>query len=185
MQKKEMDYGFTLVELVIAVVILSAILACIFSFFEFSMKSNSYVQDHYQAQVNARKAISSMNSEIRESNMAVISGVTHKAVEVFSGGMKMNVYTDIDDDNSLELVQYKIENKQLLMGTAELGYSPTSWTILSDHICNMSATIPVEAFVISGKEIKIKLLLQDENGSLKDEPISVVTSITVRNKGAM
>ena len=185
MRTKINDHGMTLVELVIAVALLSGVMAAIYYFLSFSMKSYYFVQDHYQAELNARRAVTAMADDIRKAKPVNISGTGHLAAEVLDGGMTLNVYTDIDNDGIMELVKYKIEDNQLKMGSAELGSTPTGWTVLADKIYNESAAPAVAAFTISGKQIGIKLEIRDENSSLKEAPVSVSTSVSVRSKGAM
>ncbi len=182
MHSRENDLGFTLIELVIAVAILSTVLGSIFLFFQYTMKSFHYVETHYQAEFNAKKVIWAMSDHIREANMVVIGGSSHYGVEILGGGLAMNVYSDIDEDGVAELIHYKIEDRQLFMGTAELGSNPSSYTVLADQV-NNTATEP--AFTVSGKKISIRLMLQAEASSLREEPVSIATSIAVRNKGAM
>lgn len=185
MRIKMNDRGLTLVELIIAVALLSGVMATIYYFFGFSMKSHYFVQEHYQAELNARRTVMSMADDIRKAKSVMIGATRHLAVEVSNGGMTLNVYTDTDNDGTMELVSYKVEDKQLKMGTAELGNAPADWTVLADKIFNASATPVVPAFTISGKQVGIKLEIKDENSSLDEAPVSVVTSISVRSKGAM
>lgn len=185
MKIKMNDQGFTLVELVIAVALLTAVLGGIYYFFHFSMKSYNYIQDHYQAEFNARKAARGMAEDIRSANSVMINGTKHLALEILNSGMTLNVYTDDDDDGTLELVQYKIENRQLKIGKAELGSTPSSWSVLADNINNASASPAIQAFAIDGKQLNIKLEIMGDNSSLKEDPVSIVTSVSVRNKGAM
>jgi len=177
--------GFTLVELIIAVALLTGVLATIYYFFSVSMHSYNYVQVHYTAELEARKVVRSMAEDIRKANGASSAGIAHPAVEVIDGGMRLNIYTDIDGDGVMELVIYKIENNQLKYGNAELGSSPTSWKVLADNVINKTETPAVAAFIISGKQINIRLDIGNSNNSLKEGPVSIKTSISVRSKGAM
>ena len=185
MKVKLNNQGFTLIELVIAAALLTMVMGSIYYFFHFSMKSHNFIQDHYQAELSARKVSVSMAKDIRNAKAVTISGTKHLALEIFNGGMTLNVYTDEDKDGTLELVQYKIENNQLKRGRAELGSLPNSWSVLSEHIYNASNLPAVKAFTINGKQLNIELEIKSDNGSLRNDQVSIVTSISVRNKGAM
>lgn len=176
--------GFTLVELVVSVALLSGVLACIYYFFFYSVRSHQFVQDHYQAELSARNVTRTMSKEIRSAKAVEISGTRFNAVVIKDSGMTMNVYTDIDNDSVMELVTYKVVGDTLKMGTAELGSTPTMKTIV-EKIGNSSLTPKVPAFSISGKRVLINLILKDNVSSLKEESVSINTSVTVRTKEAI
>ena len=185
MYKIKSEKGFTLIELVVAVALLSGVMACLYFFFAYSMKSYDFVQDHYQAEVSARKSVSRISKDIRRAKAVTIASTKHYAVEILDSGMTVNVYTDIDNDLVMELVKYKITGTTLKVGTAELGNTPTSYSVMAEKVNNLYEATAVPAFTVSGKQVMIDLRIKSSTGSLKEEPVSVTTSVAVRSKGAM
>ncbi len=185
MQLKSNTRGFTLVELMIAVALLGMALSGAYYLLSFSMKSYQFTEAKFVAEQDARMVIKSMDADIHKARSVIISGINHKAVELSDSGMKATIYTDADGDGAIDTVQYKLENNQLKRGEAILGSTPTKWTIVVDRVYNKIKTPAVSIFTISGKQVKINLMIADEADRLKEEPVSVSTSITVRSKGAM
>ncbi len=185
MQAKSNISGFTLVELLVAVSLLSVVLAATYYLLAFTYQSYGHTVAQYEAEQDARMAMLSMEDDIRKAKAVEISGIIYKAVEVKDLGMQLEVYTDIDKDDVMEFVQYKLDNNELKRGEAELGRTPTNWTTLAALIYN-STMIPKEAiFAVEDERITINLIIGDENNRLQEEPVRLKTSITVRSKGAM
>lgn len=185
MQVKSNIRGFTLVELLIAVSLLSVVLAATYYLLAFTYKSYRHTVSQYEAEQDARMAMISLEEDIRKAKEAEISGIIHNAVEVTSSGMQLDVYTDVDKDDVMEFVQYKLENNELKRGEAELNHTPTKWTTLACMIYNNTRTPKEAIFTVDDKRIDINLVIGDENNHLKEEPVSLKTSVTVRSKGAM
>jgi prepilin-type N-terminal cleavage/methylation domain-containing protein len=185
MQAKSNISGFTLVELLIAVSLSSIVLAALYYLLSFTYQSYRHTVAQYEAEQDARMAMISFEDDIRKAKEVEISGIIHNAVEVKSWGMQLDVYTDIDKDDVMEFVQYKLENNELKRGEAELGHTPTKWTTLADMIYNNTMTPKEAIFAVDEERIDINLIIGDDNNHLEEEPVSLNTSITVRSKGAM
>lgn len=177
--------GITLVELVVAVSLLSIVLSCAYYFLSFSQKVLVQTEAQFDAIQTARMAEMKLEDDIRGAEAAKIGVDRHKAVEVQDGGMWITIYTDDDKDGTLKKVQYKLENDELKRGVAALESSPSEWYTIAVNVKNKMTGTPTPIFSLDGKAVNIELLVLDENDKLSDNPVSVNTSISVRNKGAM
>lgn len=183
MYKKMNDRGITYVEIIIAVALITFLLLGVYTFLVFTLNSLKRTESEYDAGYDARIVFIRMDDDIRKANAVNIGGIRHKAIEIINSGMGINVYTDVNNDGTMQIVQYIIDNNSLKRGEAELGHLPTDWMTLADKVNNVIDSVP--AFSLNEYTVKIKLLVVDENGELSANPTSVTTSITVRSKGAM
>jgi prepilin-type N-terminal cleavage/methylation domain-containing protein len=177
--------GVTLVELIIAVSLLSVVLSAAYFLMDFSGRSFRDTEAMFLAQEDARKAIILMEDDIRKAQAVTYSGVLHKAAEVKASGMQLDVYTDVDRDGVLEMVQYKLFGSALKRGEAELGSVPAVWTTVVRKVQNNLLTPPSVIFSVSNEVVNINLIITDDKDRLSDDPLNVSTGITVRSKGAM
>ncbi len=177
--------GFTLVELLIGLALTSMVLSGVYYLLSFSMRSYSYTDAKFIAEQEARRVIMTLEEDIRTARSVAISGTSHRAVELSDGGMKATIYTDIDNDGVVDIVQYKLENNQLKRGEAAIDSTPANWVTVAERVYNKLQSPAVPIFKIVGKQININLLLSDAGDRLKEDPVSVSTSISVRSKGAM
>ncbi|MGB8453813.1 MAG: prepilin-type N-terminal cleavage/methylation domain-containing protein [Anaerocolumna sp.] len=176
--------GFTLVELVVAVSLLSVVLASAYFFLAFSQKVLVQTESQFDAIQDARMAGMKMEEDIRSAESVKIDVTRHKAVEVQDSGMWLTIYTDVDKDGIVQMVQYKLEDDELKRGVAALGNTPSAWNTVAGKVKNnMGSLTPI--FSIDDKTVNIELLVLDEKEHLSENPVSVKTSITVRSKGAM
>lgn len=185
MNMKSDSRGITMVELVVVVALVSVVLLGAYHFLFFSANSLRSMEASYCAEQDSKMAMISLQEDIRSANAVNFGGSVHKAVEIYAGGMQMNVYTDTDSDDVLEIVQYKLENNQLIRGVATLGNDPTEWSVLVGKVQNKLVSPQKAMFTIVNKVININLLVIDEKDVLLDEPIYVNLQIRVRSKGAM
>jgi prepilin-type N-terminal cleavage/methylation domain-containing protein len=178
--------GITLVELIIAVSLLSVVLASAYFFLAFSQRVLVQTEAQFEAIQDARMAEMKMEEDIRSAEAAKIGVIRHKGVEVQDGGMKLTVYTDVDKDGTLQIVQYKLEDDELKRGVADLDSgTPAEWYTVAGKVKNDMAGTSTPIFEIDDKTVNIELLVLDEKDRLSENPVSVKTSITVRSKGAM
>jgi len=185
MQLKSDSRGITLIELIIAISLLTVVLFSAYFFLAFSTRTMKDIEAQFDAGQVARMAFINMEEDIRKAKAVIIDSTKHKAVEVMDYGMLINVYTDVDNDGIIQLVQYKLEGNQLKRGEASLGDTPSTCTIIADSIKNDVTSPPTPIFTIDKKVVIINLLVLDKEGFLDDSPISIKTSITVRSKEAM
>jgi len=185
MHLKSDSRGITLVELIIAISLMTIVLFSGYFFLSLSTRSLNDTEAQFDAGQDARMAVINMEDDIRKAQAVNIGGINYRAAKVMDAGMSLNVYTDVNSDGNMQLVQYKLEDNQLKRGEAALGFTPSTWFTIADKVENAMIATPTPIFTISGKVIKINLLVLDEKDQLLDNPISVKTSITVRSKGAM
>jgi len=193
MHKKLNSRGITLLELIIAVSLLTIVLSSAYFLLSFCQKALSQTEAQFDAGQDARIAIMEIEQDIRKAQAVKIDTTRYKAVDVDLGGMQINIYTDVGNDGSIQLVQYKLDGEKLVRGEADLEIIPmviptiaptASYTVVDTVKNGMSAT-PVPIFSVDDDEIKVELLVLDEEERILDNPITVKTSITVRSKGAM
>lgn len=96
------EKGFTLVELVMAMAIMSILLTIYYSLFFTGGKQYEYVHDSYRKQNEARIAMSYITTKIRQNDM-LISGTGRHAVSVqsFGSGTSLRIET-VDDSGNRE-----------------------------------------------------------------------------------
>ncbi len=177
--------GITLVELIIAVSLLSVVLAGAYFFLAFSQRVLVQTEAQFEAIQDARMAEMKMEEDIRGAEAVKIDVTRHKAVEVQDGGMGLTVYTDVDKDGTLQIVQYKLEDDELKRGVSAVDTTPSEWYTVAGKVKNDMAGSSTPIFEIDDKTVNIELLVLDEKDRLSENPVSVKTSITVRSKGAM
>lgn len=185
MHYKSDSRGITIIELVMAISLLSILLLSAYFFLFFTTKTLNNVEAEFVAGQEARMAVMKMEEEIRKAQAVKIDGVDYKAVSIQDSGMTLSIYTDIDNTGTIKLIQYKLDDEQLKRGVADLGSSPSSWTIVANTVKNKKLSPAKPIFSINIKTVLINLIIYDENSNLTNETTSVRTSITVRSKGAM
>lgn len=176
--------GITLVELIVAVSLLTIVLSCAYYLLFFATKSMKDTEAEFLAEQDARSAAASMEEDIRKSQSAYYGATNHKAIEVYDSWQVM-VHTDTDGDGTLEAVTYKLVNDQLKRGEAELGVEPATYPVIADKIRNKQLSPEVPIFTIVNNTVTINLIVTDEYDRLRERPVSVCTMVTVRNKEAM
>jgi type II secretory pathway pseudopilin PulG len=181
---KEDSKGITYVELVVAISLLSGVLLIAYSFLSFSYKSLIFTQAKYDATQDARVSLIRLGDNIRKAQHIILDGESKNGVTVSASGLQLDIYVDVDNDGTCELVQYKLSGNKLVMGQAELGSYPTTWYTVIDSVINHRLDTPEPIFTIAESKVNIKLYIKDEYEHL-DKPICVETSFTVRSKGAM
>lgn len=181
---KEDSKGITYVELVVAISLLSGVLLIAYSFLSFSYKSLIFTQAKYDATQDARVSLIRLGDNIRKAQHIILDGESKNGVTVRASGLQLDIYVDVDNDGTCELVQYKLSGNKLVMGQAELGSYPTTWYTVIDSVINHRLDTPEPIFTIAESKVNIKLYIKDEYEHL-DKPICVETSFTVRSKGAM
>ena len=186
MHLKSNSRGVTLVELLIAVSLLTIVLFSAYLFLSFSYKSLNNTETAYDAGQNARISIMKMEESIRKAKKVKIGGVAYKAVNINATGTQIDIYTNVDADSEMELVQYKLENDAIVMRAREINaVTPTAWTTVVTKVKNNMLVPATPVFYIDGYKVSIKLLVLDDTAQLMDDPVIVEASFTVRSKGVM
>lgn len=176
--------GISYVEVLVTISLLSVVLLSMYLFMSFSFKSMIYTQAKYDITQDARVSLIKLGSNIRKAQATRIAGVSYKAVAVNASGMQINIYVDVDNDGDCEIVQYKLDGNNLVMGVAELGHSPSLWYTMIDKVENHRLASPEPIFTIDNNKVIVMLYIKDEFENLSD-PVCIKTIYTVRSKGAM
>lgn len=118
-----MKRGMTLVELIVAIGIVTVVMTGLTEFFIYLWGSKYDEISRGQSMLAASQSVSKMGENIRKAAQAdsgsyAISSAT---------GFDMVFYSDIDDDENRERVHYYLDGNSIMMGTAEpiLGDNPT------------------------------------------------------------
>ena len=181
---KEDSKGLSYVEMVIGLALLSGVLLIAYTFMSFTIKSNTYVSAKYDSTQSARFAMNDMGNYIRRAKKVRYNETSYNAVVVNDDGDEINIHVDIDNDGICELVQYRLDDKKLVKGYAELGRTPTTWYTVINCVYNYLLDSSKPIFIVDGYTVNIELYIKDEAESLSD-PICVNASYTIRSKGAM
>jgi prepilin-type N-terminal cleavage/methylation domain-containing protein len=176
--------GLTLVELLVAISLLSIVLTSAYMFLAFSYHSVADTQASFDIGSEARVSMMKMEKNIRNAQAVTIDGKRHLAVEVPVSGNALNVYTDVDSDGVMEMVTYKVDNGAFVMGEAELGAQPAEWFPVVKRVVQPAGSTD-SIFKIEATCVHIKLFVEDESEHFKDKPVCVEASFTVRSKEAM
>jgi prepilin-type N-terminal cleavage/methylation domain-containing protein len=182
MQLKLNNRGVTLVELLVAVSLIAIVLGSAYMFMHFSYHSFADTEASFDIGDDARISLMKIEKNIRTAQDVMINKGRHLAVEVQDDGNTLNVYTDINDDDVLEMVKYKLVDASLVMGEAIPGSEPSEWFTVVDSVENK---VGEPIFDINGSRVIIKLYVADESRRFKDKPVCVEASFSVRSKEAM
>ena len=78
-----------------------------------------------------------------------------KMVLQLASGLQLDIYVDVDNDGTCELVQYKLSGNKLVMGQAELGKGSDPWYTVIDSVINHRLDTPEPILQL----LKVKLIL--------------------------
>lgn len=184
MHIKSNHKGLTLVELLVAISLLSIVLTSAYMFLAFSYHSVADTQASFDVGSEARVSMIKMEKNIRNAQAVTINGERHLALETPDSENALIVYTDVDSDGVMEMVKYKVDNGALVMGEAELGAQPAEWFPIVKRVVKPAGSTDA-TFKIVASCVHIKLFIEDKSGHFKDKPVCVEASFTVRSKEAM
>lgn len=138
--KNKKEKGMTLIELIVAISIMSIIMTGTVMLLTTLWEGRRVEIKMGQSSLLASQTVSNMVKNIRKASQA------DSGAYFLASGNDFDIvfYTDIDNDGYMERVHYYIEGEQLKMGTAEpiLGINPTypdedeEITVLSNYIVN-------------------------------------------------
>jgi len=156
------SYGFSIIELMVVVIILSLIILGLVSIFSGGMRSWVSGESQLEAQRNARQAMDRMVRELRLSERVIISQ-DHK------------IKTSIPDLNGTGgpgyYVTYYLDGDSVKRKT-EIG-GPSSTNILIDDVLNLDFTYP--------KSSRVNILLEIDVDHDNAADISLNTAVNFRN----
>ncbi len=113
--------GFTLLELLVTVPLISIILIITYNMLFLSIKSFRYTNDMFEKSEDIRIFTSNIQQEARQAKKATdekdggnqIAGL-HKPSG--SGSKELYIYTDLNGDKKPELIRYQVANNQMIRG---------------------------------------------------------------------
>lgn len=190
--------GFSVVEVLVGIFILTLIGFAIYSFQKDIFSLNRIILGNLTAQGEARRAIKSMSAEIRTASPSSLGAYALSQTATSS----FIFYSNIDSDSFKERVRYFIDGTTLKKGVIKpsgspLAYNPANETIseLIHDMANTAAatfdyydtgydgtTSPlVEPIDISAvRLVKITVVI-DRDSQLPPGPITLTTQISMRN----
>ena len=175
--------GVTLVELIVVVVLVSLVLACIYLFFGFAVRSWNQTRATSGMLQDSNLFLIRMEKEFRQAQ-----NPAGPAVELFGGGSQVVIYTY--DDKAPQLVSYRVTDGRMERAlNGDFNSDPSTWvwtTVLAGVSQGVDGSgSPIPYFRITDtKKIIMYLLVTDPEGHV-DMPIEVTDTFTVRSKGAM
>ncbi len=117
------QYGLTMLEVLLALTILTVIILAWESFMLRSYKGISFGREQLSAIRYAQKAIDNMTREIREASTAEDGSYALEKAD----DNEIIFYSDIDEDASTERVRYFVENNALKKGVVNPTGSPLTY----------------------------------------------------------
>lgn len=196
--KTNLKKGITLAELLVAVSIfvVLAILVGLFGRDIFSF--NSFIQSDLNAQIEGRRAIVVMTSEMREMSPSSLGAYPLAQAATSS----VTFFSDIDSDSQKEQVRYYIQGNKLMKSVINPSGSPLVYNsgsaVISTVVNSLSATttpifeyydtnytgtssplsVPVDISQV--RLIKISIPLERKRSGL-DTPLVLTSNATIRN----
>lgn len=197
--KKQSDNGFTLVEMILVISIISAIGIGISAAVFWGMRLWNITQDHIKAQDQARAAFQNIIGEIREMQMA-----DNGAYDIESAsGNTLIFFSNVDSDIKNEKVKYELQNGILYRWYAKSDSSSppqypafldTTRTTIAQNIVNTGpvfqyyddtytgTSAPLTEPISLGEVRLIKIhLLIDYDPTRTPAPLELETNVALRN----
>lgn len=192
------DPGFSIIEAVVAISILTLVGIAVYTFQKDVFSFNRIFSQNITAQEEARRALKIMSAEIRAASPSSVGAyaIAEAATSSFV------FYSNIDDDSFKERVRYFLDGAVLKKGVTKptgdpLTYNPAS-EVVSDVVRDMAngataifsyygteygGTTPplAEPIDISAVRLVKIMIMVDRDPSAPPAPISLTTQISMRN----
>lgn len=197
--QKKNHRGFTLVEALVVLSILSLIIIAISAFQQNVFSLNRFVQSTLQSQNEARKILRPFVGEVRSATQSSLGSfpIAEAATSTFT------FYTNTDSDLLKERVRYYIEGNELKKGVLKPTGNPLSYVESNETITHVihdvvqtnavftyydetydgTASSTPLTHPVSPSDvhlIKIEIVI-DANPNSKPDPITVSTQVSIRN----
>lgn len=197
--KKNIKKGFSLVELLISVAIISLILVIASTFQKDVFTLNFTLQSSLNAQLDARRLVKVMVSELRKT---VPSAVGSYPVEAASSTAVI-FYTDVDSNGVVDRVRYFLTGSTIKKGVTVPSGSPLTYNLGNEVVTNLinnvisSSTLPIFQYypatydgttaplaspinIPSIRLLKITVII-DNDPNKSPTQIIVTSSVSLRN----
>ena len=191
--------GFTLAETVITVGIIGLIAVLLGTFQGDIFFFNTVIQDDLTAQMDGRRAVRKMVSELREASPSSLGAYPLAAAATSS----IVFFSNVDTDSLREQVRYFIQNKNLMRGVIKPSGNPLSYNPASEvfetsvkNIANSSSAPLFEYYdtnytgtttplvfpvsITSVRLVSINLLI-DRDPSRSPVPFNIRSQVSIRN----
>jgi prepilin-type N-terminal cleavage/methylation domain-containing protein len=200
LNKKEK--GFTLIEILISIAIISLIIGAVGAFQAGIFKSNRLIQSGLLNQQQAKKLIRPFAEEVRGAN---ISSQGAYPIETATD-ITFSFYTDINNDGLTEKIEYYVENGEFIKSviepdpiTYEYNEENTEVTKVirdiiegptfyyyGDGYTGSSTSTPLTSPVTPNEIKVVKVVVRiNSSDSSEVEPFEVSTQVTLRNLGSI
>jgi len=190
--------GFTIIEVLVSIFILTLIVSVVYSFQKDVFSLNRIISDSLVAQEEARRNLKTMTAEIRTASPSSLGAyaIAQTATSSFI------FYSNIDGDSFKERVRYFLDGTTLKKGIikpsgAPLAYNPANETIidLAHDVANTTTSIfsyydtnydgttqplaePINVSVV--RLVKITIVI-DHDPLVSPGHITLTTQISIRN----
>ncbi len=196
---KKNKFGFTVVEMLIAIFIITVVGIAVVNFQLDIFSLNKISNNNLIAQEDARKALKSMTAEIR----SISQPITGSYAIAETATSSFTFYSNIDTDVSIEKIRYFLSGTTLKKGTIKptgnppLTYSPANETFkeVVHNIANATSSIfsyynenydgtspslpqPVDASLV--RLVKINIII-DDNLLKSPSALNMTTQVSIRN----
>ncbi len=190
--------GFTVIEILVSIFILTLIGLAVFSFAKDIFSLNRITSDSLTAQGEARRALKSMSAEIRTASPSSLGAYALAQTATSS----FTFYSNVDDDSLKERIRYFLDGTTLKRGIIKpsgtpLTYNPANEVIseLIHDVANATTSIfsyydenydgttqaLIEPINISNvRLVKITVVI-DKNPQKSLGPMTLTTQISMRN----
>lgn len=190
--------GMSLVEMLVAIAVMSIVMLGVTQFFVHIWPMNQFAIDSAEAQLVANQSVTRLTSLFR--NMRQSDAGEYALLAVGSEGVAF--FADVDADGDVERLRVFREDSDLRMGTIEPAGTPVSYPLdqetlstLATHVRNGSGGLPSEMFhyfdegnheltgsfsISDVRMIKIDIFI-DINPSLSPEPVHFESFASIRN----
>jgi len=198
LNKYNQKSGFTLIEVLVSIFILTLIGLAATSFFKDIFSYNRIISGSLTAQDEARRALKTMSAEIRTASPSSLGAYAITQVATSS----LIFYSNIDDDSFKERVRYFLDGTTLKKGIIKpsgspLIYNPANETI-SELVHDMAnAVIPIFSYydtdydgttqpltepinISAVRLVKITIVI-DKDSTQPPGPMTLTTQINMRN----
>jgi prepilin-type N-terminal cleavage/methylation domain-containing protein len=194
-----MKKGFTLIEILVAIFIVTLIGVAVVNFQIDVFSLNKISSDNLNAQTDARKALKVMGAELR--SMSPSNNGSYAIAQ--AGTSTITFYVDTDADTLKEQVRYFQEGANLKKSTIKPTGTPLTYNIANEEITNLVSdlvngssspifyyydknydgttdplTIPVN--IPNVRLIRVNILI-DRDINKAPAPINVTTQVSLRN----
>ncbi|HHX50758.1 MAG TPA: prepilin-type N-terminal cleavage/methylation domain-containing protein [Clostridia bacterium] len=174
------EKAFSLIELLVALALLSMVLAMAYGFYFFAYGGWGRAEASSFALQEARQALATLDREVRSAQRGPDG---QKAVQVLALGTQLDLYVNLQGDEKPELVRYLIREGRLERGLAFPDqYEDFQWQTVVSRLGNSEGQPP---FTASDQKLLVELIVNSGNNQWGSRPVEVSATFTVRSKGAI